>query len=196
MVIPINYRKSAEGSIASYDYFDIAEGTGILTLYGATTTTGAILTKNIVYSTTIEESGAGSAPSQTFELSPFNLPKIISGTAYINVTMEADSVSTPYTAYLVFQFYKNSDTLGSATSGAVLTAASEYKTGLYSVAIPETNFKKGDVLKLEVTMVDSASNGHLAWGHDPKNRDGTYITPTTTETTTQLVVNVPFKIDI
>lgn len=95
-VIPTPFGQSQEAAIASYNYSDIADGTGIFTWYGATSedSTGKeyILT-NAGYTssgaTTFETGGASTVREPKccdFSTSAFNLPQNMKGTSTIALT--------------------------------------------------------------------------------------------------------------
>src|SRR3990167_1116392 len=91
MPVPIVYRKSGEQSIATYDYFDIAEGTGIKAFYPATLSgaLGILTADSNVYSDLPESQGNTISDAYALQSSgayrvTFNLPKIIKGTMYVN----------------------------------------------------------------------------------------------------------------
>jgi len=109
-------------SIASYDYTDIAEGTGVNDFYGfvnvtgsgtssgSTLISGSSLSQNALYSAQIEDVTAYSTSTWAssgfwiagyhddeidvdFDLTPFYLPKNIGGTAYVRFSYYANAVT-------------------------------------------------------------------------------------------------------
>jgi len=203
MVIPINYRKSAEGSIASYDYFDIAEGTGIIVLYGAQDAAGNyVLSNQTLFSATIETSTTTSL-EMNFDLAPFNLPKDIKGTAIVSYGTSIQGNTGGGT--LLFTFYKVSDSVETSMGSCTVSHNKPFVLGEFlSATLTETHFKIGDSLRLSVLLTDNSDVG-IGFGLDPLNRDGTAsyggfnlnLTPSTTPSvTTQLKFYCPFKIDI
>src|SRR4030042_3978975 len=99
MALPITFRKSPEGSVTSYNFYDIAEGTGIVKFYlNATETSSAIayhLDTNPLYSAVIDVGFAYAAGGYTqytdydFDVSTFNLPKTIRGTGIVQITIQS-----------------------------------------------------------------------------------------------------------
>jgi len=68
------------------------------------------------------------------------------------------------------------------------------------VEIPETIIKRGERITIRIegyVNKTSLTGGRVIIGTDPKNRDGTYITPSTDTpvTTTKFDCHLPFKID-
>ena len=209
MAIPQVYKTAAEGAIASYNYTDIAEGTGIVTFYAARTqdsvASHSILTQNVVYSDIASTAVINNVGSDTwgkkidwdFDLSPFNMPQTIGGKANISVSWQ---VTTPTSGtaegYLLFLIKKNDSFIASVatiTRGNTPVTTYEEKTSLLEVTVPKTHFKKGDVLR--VTMEGWARSGAVSDGmltvlHDPKART------INTFDTSVLQVNMPFDLDL
>lgn len=223
-VLPINFPLPSESAVASYDYYDFADGTGMKLLYFAATSDDEILTANSVYSNTIETSYLKDPMNDTsytkyidkdFDLSAFTTPKTIGGTAYFNGTFYFDSGNTgagqTMSAYIQIMVRKwdGSSETEIANNTYTLSHGSgnstEKKLFCMSVTIPNTNFKIGETLRISVlvygklTAVDSGLEDlTVAFGYDPMNRDGTYIIPSADDpvTTTQLKGWIPFKIDL
>ena len=223
MSLPIVFRKAPEGAIASYDYYDISEGTGMKEFFcgtsGKTTDTpnaassiyyisNAILFQNQFYSNDIEtfhQNAGGQAMKMCFGflLAPFNQPKIIKGKAYFQGSIYRDAVGTDNTWFNEIKLQKVSGTtvtdLNTATSGAVWVPLA---SGADFIEIPITgthNFKIGDQLKLyfETQYVYTPDSEGVAITHDPMDRDGTYIKPSVNSTqTSQMKLWVPFKIEL
>jgi hypothetical protein len=114
------------------------------------------------------------------------------------VTHASNAVGTPFSFKLTLQLKKNGENLGDSADTAEITTGTAVVVNLIEISIPETNFAKGDTFGIAVTVTETANNGYLAWGHDPMNRDGDYISPSSDdpESTTRFIVRVPFKIDI
>ena len=218
MGVPRTYRKSQEKAIASYDYTDIASAEGVINFYPYQVYDGdnsQILNKlnNLIKrSRTIEilevTGGAGSQ-NITCDLSEFNLPRSIEGTAYANGTSAVFYVSgsTPtktITITIKFQKWDGSTATDIADNKAEdwePTADSSTQTfnWIIPITIPRTHFKKGETLRIIISTSWTVSGGGV-WGYgvglDPYNRDGTYITPSTDDVVTKTELSVPFKIDL
>ncbi len=209
MPVPIQYRKSSEAAIATYSYTDISEGTGVVKFYGySTETSGANLyhlSTNPYYSEEVEVS-VSTNTTYNFNLSAFNLPKIIKGTAVINGTIDIKSAAggTDVDGWILFYIYKVSgsvvSTLGSASTPVYNAAAGAETKHILSVpiTISKTNFKKGDILRLTamIYVYNKVGTNTVSLGIDPQNRDGTYIKPSTDGLITKLEFNCPFVIDL
>ena len=191
--IPIIYRKAGETAVASYNYTDIAEGTGVVVFYGFKTYDGNYhLSNNVLYSETIETISATNM-TFNFDLSPFNLPKIIKGTALVKFCFRiiaAGTISFVLTLQKVSGGAATSIGTASLSNYSVTTAP---VNRLVSIALTETHFKAGDFLRFVMDVTNNG--GSTAYGHDPANREGVYVTPVATYPT-KLEVHIPFKLDL
>ncbi len=213
MGVPRVYRTAGEGSIISFNFTDIAEGTGIVIYYGyATETSGGndyhLTTQSTIYSTEIDEIGASvTAVDRDFDLSVFNIPAILKGTALVSFTIGARSGTGTTTQSTAVVTIRKVTTAGetdivSVTSPTVTAGASATVLELMTVplTVPKTHFKKGDTLRLNITVTPVRAAGsqgaEAILGHDPRNRDGSFITPSTDspDTITQVIFHAPFDI--
>ncbi len=214
MVVPPTFT-TAPPAIASYDYVDIADGTGVIVFQGATTklvtTTSHFLTKSNIYSNDIESAGSINSAALTkvldvdFDTSILNFSRIMRGTAIINIPMNISSSAT-YTGVLIVRISKwdgSTETLiATATSETIGPATGSLsKVMAVHLTLPETPFKVGDAIRLGIEgwiqRTAGGVAGTLTIAHDPQNRDGTKITPTGDATlTTKLVANIPFEINL
>jgi len=192
MPVPVTYRTGGEGAIASYNYTDISEGTGVVVLNGFSTEASGAgieykLTTTTPYSSYIETSGA----PWVFNLSAFNLPKTIKGTAIVKLA--AYLISGAPTEHTLTVSIQKVTTSGTTTLGSVETPQLSNPIN-YTLNIPltETNFKKGDNLRLNIAKNGGAP---IVLAHDPANREGSYIKPVTTFPT-KLIAHIPFKLDL
>lgn len=227
--LPINFAVPTENIIASYSYTDVAEGTGIQTFYGFALNSGLsgavsyALSEKVHYTThTDATTGANTAIVHTsgavvvaeadptnsfdldFDLTAFNLPKVIKGTAVVQVPWGMNyTPSGALSGALIVQLAKVSD--GTETvfaSGAVQRAINNSGT-LYSLStlrIPvatEQSFKKGDNLRMNVIgrVLESGGNAQIGVAHDPMDRAGATVYTASNLPTRVLKINVPFKID-
>ena len=210
MTIQKKYIKSQEQAIASYDFTDITEGTGVVNFQGySSQLSGAslftyFLGKEIVASQDIETStSGGTAKTLTFNTNNFNLPKIIKGETIIRfsgaLTYSQVSAST---LYFVVTLQKVSggvvSDLGTATSYVISKSgnATEIKNFLININVSQTHFKIGDNLRLVIVMTPGGAGPVASYiAHDPQNRAGPIITPVSTYPT-NMDVFIPFRIDL
>jgi len=151
-------------AFASYNYTDIAEGTGVSIFYG-------IIGPGITDFNLISNLDDGSASNRTYSgaaspgttytmatISSFNQPKTIKGNASIICNSNWDTGSGGST---IFKLYKvdgvtaaetlvgTLDTISNSASGAV----QRYTFGTTT----ETHFKRGDSLRLKITVIVGGS---------------------------------------
>ena len=206
MAVPINYRRSNEQVIASYDYYDLGEGTGIKTLYGAklalSGSTLYLLTPNeaVLSSTAMTTTGEGTV-TMNFDLSPFNMPKIVTGTAYFSAPL-ANSAAGGTGSKLWVQVQKVSEgvvsNVSSEVQGANLYGNSAHSMEFIPITVNRTHFKKGDILRLVVKLICGVGGGTAETTHDPAGRDGTDLTSATTAPviSTKMRLYMPFLVDL
>jgi len=197
-----SFLRSAESISANYSYVDVADGTGVIEFYGAqtydtTNSTKYILTTNSIYSNVPEI--VNPSGTYNFDLSAFNLPRAIKGTAYFSVGMYMNTAATNG-YFITAKIQKSSGGVvtdcSSAFQGATLNSNGIWKMILIAIPLTPTHFKKGDFLRLNL-VVDGADNGEWAMGCDPTGRNGTYITSAlvSPSMSTKLTLNIPFQID-
>lgn len=211
------YIKSQEQQIVSYNYNDIAEGTGIITFlpFTARNAAGAIyrMSQQALYSENVTSSGTFDGSStkvfdKTFRLNSFNKPQTIGGTAYfvIPVYVEVDVSNDVMTAQVTVTVQKSDGTtstdivevIGSTLTGAA--GVSINKIFNIEAVIPQTHFKIGEYLQVQVEVTAQRTSGsgvthQYAVGHDPQNRDGTYIT-VSDSIITKMSFDIPFRLDL
>lgn len=211
--MPINFPLPSESAVASYNYTDMAEGTGVTMFYLAATNGDNILTPNQIYSDVIEYStGAHNLTTDfvknmdvDYDLSAFNSPRTVKGTAYINFTghiwKSGTAVVTSKFTIKVRKWDGTTETeIGNATT-AEITDAAGYKLTALAIPLTQTHFGIGDVLRVTIEGYDKEaapdSTNILIVGQDPMNRDGTYIIPSTDDpvSITQSKIWIPFKIE-
>ena len=203
MPVPVTYRTGGEGAIASYNYTDVAEGTGVIAFQGFNVgTSGAIVsTKYILGTQTLYsyevESAVTSTTAYPFNLSAFNLPKTVKGTATLRFSVQYNGNITE-NANFVAEIFKVSGgtpaSMGSACTDSLTSGGSAIiKNIVLRINLNETPFKKGD--NLRITITPYLTQGTAVLAHDPANRDGTIITPATTYPT-KLEAHIPFKLDL
>lgn len=217
-VMPINFPLPSESAIASYSYSDLAEQTGVQLFYAATCSTGEfVLTQNSFNSASVEtlstEADFDAAVfdlilDKDFDLTPFNAPQTIRGYAYINFFVAGIRTGGAGNIHYQLQaLIRKWD--GSTETEIASNAVVEFNPGTADarhiclrVTIPETHFKIGENLRLTIKGWGRGGTAgttvKICIGHDPMNRDGTYIIPSTDvpESTTQFKLWIPFKLDL
>lgn len=203
--------------LASFDYIDLADGTGTRIFYGYSTRSSAggdyHLSRQQVFASDVAAEDNRSATTFTnmldldYDLSEFNFPQTIKGTATITCCFNG-AASSPDTKIRVIVKVRKWD--GSNETEIASVQSIDYTDPLVKVitmniTIPRTNFKKGETLRLTMEhwgQRDGGGTVYLSAGQDPQNRDWnsgsgfTDITPSSDDppSITQLVFHCPFEI--
>lgn len=209
--------QSQPSAIASYSYTDIAEGTGNQLFYLCQTEDNSgvdqILTTQTPYSSVIEEAYGIQATDNfgadkvdlDFDLTAFNMPKVVGGTALINAGIYINGQTAEKAwSYVKFTLRHVSDgvetAIGTAQSETYFKDADsgEQFTICMPMVVTEKKFKAGDILRLNVAVRASGSGsgsvGDIVFGTDPVNRDGSLITPSSEDSITSSRITIPFRL--
>lgn len=209
--------KNQSANLVSYDYTDVADGTGKLLLYpfvARTTAAVYLMDSNLHYSESISTTGTIGATSaaterfnQTFSMAAFNTPRIVGGTALFTLptfikTSISDQVLNGYWIVTIYKYSGGVQTsIATITSLTTTTAAGAdlNKIMVIQLDVPNTSFKIGDILqvKLQAYLWQSSGSANAkTWevGHDPIGRNGTYLNSTYNQIT-KAVFEIPFRID-
>jgi len=205
MPLPKKYAPPLTPVIATYNYVDVAEGTGITTFNACTTNVAGtekyFITTAEPYSNTIETNlgalGAGVTADKDFDTGELNLPIIVKGTATVNVTSALIDGGSYFLYAKLRKWDGTSETEIAQGSGSILaTDGNLRRTILLKISdIPPTLITIGEQIRLTVGA-QGVTAGGTAWiAHDPQNRDGTTFVPSTTPAiTNKLIANIPFQI--
>lgn len=212
-MIPNKYMLEGERAIASYDFLDIATGTGYKTFYGVDVSGAKVLTTDVFYgrkgfSGNLNTGDTeGKRVSGAFVLN-FEVPMTIGGDCIANVPFifYKNSATTTFSAITSGAFYLVKEDLTETQLGdtmvdtfAFTMAAGEAQLWQVSTSkfeLPRTTIKPTEQLKFVVDTGVVTSDLRLLIGHDPKNR--TTFAGTNglnTWTSSQLLINLPIKID-
>ena len=213
-------------NIQSYNYTDIAEGTGVINFKLFTTTDSVgndyILGTQTLYSSLIDTAVSCTASYENFtkvgdldfDLTPFNTPKDIKGTAvfqFSHLAKSAGSANTSLDGYTIVRVRKWNGTteteIGSAQSPTLSpTVSGDEKSGIVCMeaTLTNTHFAAGEILRVTVEMwvkaTDVGTNSGVYYvGHDPVNRDSTSadgIKPSVDPLIQTFNVYIPFRLDI
>ena len=199
------YRKSPM-NIVTYDFIDIEEGVGYVTLYGYNqSTSGATvyrLGRERVYSQDIEISGAsaagwGNIKDVDFDIS-FNQPKVINGAIKFNIPYHQAGGGSPssYIFANVFKYDGSTETaLGSVCSKNFQAGTTPSVINM-EVDINSIKFIPSDTLRINLVLQaqSNPASTHAIY-HDPQARNGWNATVGTNIGTTTFSVQVPFVLD-
>jgi hypothetical protein len=193
-----SFIRSGEGSIGSYDWEDIADGTGIVEFIAQATTDGTniyyFMHRNInnyatPYSTsaTTTSSNYADVASLNFDLAPLNLPRIVKGKAYFLIPIGIGCNSALDTVMgkvvITVSNYTASETIATSADyvrtreGGSESATKKTEHVLtIPLELPRTPMKKGDVLRVNVSFQIKRSAGTTSTvggviAYDPLNRD-------------------------
>jgi hypothetical protein len=203
-VIPNRYLLP-DNVIASYDYQDIANGSGVVTFYGTTTTdlgsgiNYALTSTDDYADTTITKRPTGTTTVNFYSLA-FNIPRTLKGTAYVVLPIETSTTSTA-NSNLQFRL-KILETDGSTTrnitSNLTFSTTEQSRTHILFVEMPitEDTIREGEKLLLTIILT-SVGTGNINIMHDPKNRYNTASTNNEGNSVSAIMkVLVPFKVDV
>lgn len=170
---------------------------------------------SIVQVVTVSTTGAtyviGS--SRSFSLSEFKVPQTIKGDVYISnsfASKNSGGGASTLRGKLKYILYKNSTEIGSAFTKYVQTSSTVYSDSAYMPVLVKisistaVHFEIGDQLILKVeawAKTNAGANGTYTakFGTDPLGRDdpdGDLTPSSDSDITTQLITNVPFKINV
>jgi len=224
MVQPIKF--SGRESITSYDFNDLAAGTGIQLFYGgihAYRTVGnliisaAVLSDNTFYSdeivrTKIIATSLSNELIQSLDLNlKFNTTRIVNGNILVNVPLGFIHPAGGGNNFTFGTFSLNK-VVGSTTTfiqsgmtsliGSTSTTTSAYVNNFcMSFTVSAMTFSKDDTLRLTVDQYSQGGAGAsgivYGIGVDPMNRNDTATNKPIPDTSdSSLIVQVPFKLEV
>jgi hypothetical protein len=154
--LPINFPLPNESAIASYDYTDIADGTGVIQYYGMRVITNAAETFILITSPLLAPGAVASktrllsGSTADFDLTPYTTPRVLKGTAYINC--QNYSANTNYITGVITHVRGVTETdISSTVTSQSCTGASE-EAFLIPLPLTETLFKIGDFLRVTISV--------------------------------------------
>lgn len=208
MPVPQTYTTGAK-AVASYNFSDIDEGTGIVTYkaYSSEKNSGEQygLTTTDVFSHLVSSSGSVASSATydiDFDTGVQNFPRIIKGTATVTVTWKVTNSSGSNSNFIFAKLRKwdgTTETELAESSGAIIDSASGLvrTTNLKITPIEITKILQDEQIRLTVgvTGVTAGNSPRAHIAHDPQNRDDDYFSTGNFDTTT-LKFDCPFKIEI
>ena len=208
-LVPINFPLPPESAITSFPYSDIESGTGTVIYYGASEKSGAttsyILTTKSVSSqdsATLVGSGASGSVEYNFDLTPLNVPKVVKGKGFLNLTVQGNKNTNDGTinvAVRVIKYDGSSETELMSSINQDVTIVSDTfasRTILFPLDLTQTVFKIGDILRLELIYSWSVVGGAfsaLQLGTDPADR---FTFETSSNTSSVLALYIPFRLTL
>jgi hypothetical protein len=185
--LPETYRKSGEVT-ASYDFVDVASGTGYITFYAGATDAGKVLSNNIFYSNyiCIDTNGSDAAYTKIIDEDfdvLLNKPFTLRGMGIVTASlMVGTGGGTAYGKLLVrLRKWDGATETEIAASGygfeISTAAATVYETSTLQLTIPVTTRKRGEYLRLTIEGWEKNNPGggggnrtDLSLGTDPMAR--------------------------
>ena len=203
MVLPKKFQ-SQDRSIVSFDFVDIAEGTGTIVYHGLVSEiSGASsfkLSQTDDFSSLIEttETTFPATTTMDFDSPPFNLQRVLKGIASASIPFYMAQGNANYAHVTAEMFVVNSGVATSISDEVFSTntvAGGEGKQMFLPMPLTQTILKVGEQVRCTVKLVtrDGAVNANV--GHDPQGRDGTNIT-TANKMSSIMKVNIPFRVDL
>ena len=194
MVLPRVFSNERERIIASFPSTDLRNGTGYEDYFLIESEDSGgkdyHLTPNRDFSnSTAITTTAPSTIDLDYDLTPFALPQTINGMVLISIPAESSSGDPDFT----IELYKVDDA-GETQIGSTITfnplISTTNKMLYFRMPIVNEHFRKGEILRLRVVMVQSGGGSHR-YGIDPAGRTDANLPITTTSK-----VSIPFKIDL
>ncbi len=215
--IPPIFPVPAEAAIVTFDAVDFAEGSGIVKFWlFASKLVGGLdyhLGREVVYSGgAVNVTGSVdtkvSSPTNIdidFDLTTFNLPRTIEGTATLQIghAAEASGGGNEVGSTITARIRKWDGTTETEIANSVseeISSSAVIINRIHNmpIVIPRTHFKIGETLRLSLDVTSriiGGGGGVVGIGHDPQNRDGIFITPSTQANITATFILMPFRID-
>ena len=175
MTTPTFFRQSNENTLTSYNYIDIADGTGVQTFYALHSYTNSGAAYFLSSQADYGSDEVITATDVDIDLTPFNIPRDATGIANINFYGRmSGGGTTRWWAQL------------SKVSGGVETPMGSGTSGTYpgdiqiilKIPITDTHFVKGDVLRLTIMHSGTGTSSYYISASKP------------------IKINVPFKINL
>lgn len=210
--LPINFPVPSEQTIASYNYVDVEEGTGIVEYYGTRKQGSAgdayYLLRNPYRSAGYSKYSVGgnlnylTTGSYTFDTLTFSAPRYVQGNAYFSAGSLIDAGDTPYIEVQLFHVDSgnNETAITGNIDGAHYGLTGDLAINLF-VVLPITTphqVKIGEKIRMKITTHTSSGTFYL--GCDPS--DTSFPTtlgiaaPENTYATTKMTIGIPFRLDL
>lgn len=221
-MIPNKFQTSSPLT-AVYDHSDFIEGIGYTVFYPYVSidSTGLYygMTPSSTFASINRSSSAWQLPyietqgnvlttswaesvSLTFNSPTFNRSRILQGTAYLVFgTGYYSAISTTFDEYYIFTLYKHDGTTATQIATVTTSTITSSNAMIHTIAleVPKTKLKVGEYIQAKLQIygirTGAATSLYTMVGHDPLNRDGQTITPSSSNICqTRMEVHIPFKI--
>jgi len=201
MGIPVIYDKG-EQVLATYDFYDVASGTGYVRLYGcdfldedaSPTSWARLITSQVYGDYGYTQSQTATAVDKDFDLI-VESPIIIEGKIIINLW--GGSANNPTSTTANIDFYVVDKDGNETHIGTQIQKAFTFEnnTLLWSAEyeVPNNTIKAGERLRMSLTTTACDAATHVVWLHDPANRND-ISNEGVTWTSSQLTIDLPIKL--
>ena len=209
--VPQNFQ-SISNVIASYDFVDIASGTGYITLYAGTTCDLKVLSNFIFASNTVADDASTAGATVGYELMIdhdydllLNRPLDIKGLGVVNVPIRAGNISNDYYCIVILRKWDGvTETDIVTNTGSTISAGADNVYFMNSIDLncPLTHYKKGEYLRLTIRLYGNSSAGaaNVQYGHDPESRTYDVLSGITwaggADCPTQLKLLLPVRLNL
>lgn len=198
MVLPRVFRNERERVILSFNWTDLATGTGYRTFYPAAAQDSAsieyFLTQTRIDGNPIKDSLNGSSSEErNFDIE-FEQPQTIRGTAFFNFTQFVGASSSTKTQIEVFHVDKDSNEISLGTKTSLTRNGTNTWRELLKIELTEKHFAIGEKLRISVIFTHTGANSSNNWFDPASSITTTDILGRTVGT--DFVCNIPFKIDL
>lgn len=216
----LNKFSTASPVIASFNFTDIVDGTGVIVLYPfvARDASGRIkIMDSRINATEVKGEGVDVSVSDAekfnfdFDTKKFNATRTVEGTALLKLPMKVDrftssTVVTVVATITIFKWDGSTETqIGQTIFTRVTGLGGDFDSSnsMVELDLTRTVIPVGQQVRLNIVIRAQITSGsgddtNLLIGHDPLGEDFVYIgdSETTTMTDSQMKLDLPFKLDI
>jgi hypothetical protein len=172
--VPTNFQ-ALSNVLPTYQFIDIAAGTGFIIFYAGNTVDLNLLSNFAYYSDTIRSTNTVGSIGDTLLYDVdydiyLNKPLDIVGIGIVNLGLYAEPNAQ---AYAIIKLRKWTGAVETDIISNTTTQSGGYFTTATDLIIPLTHFKKGETMRLTIEVHGVNNTGvakYIAYGHDPKNR--------------------------
>lgn len=195
--VPINFAVPSE-ALVSYSYLDLFSKTGWLTFYGQHCDAGKFLNVTNTIESGSQSFAVANNTTYTFDFL-FNVPQTTKAGYAFLATLFGVANTGKYITVVASLFHVDAAAtetqIGSDTTiGTVNSGGVTWVGGRKSNAIPLTSkhFKIGETLRLKLLVTTNGSSPGIVC--DPTN--SSYTIDSVTYSKTNMLLNIPFKLDL
>lgn len=201
------FYETAPTKLVNYDWFDVTSLTGYKDFYGAKISGGYILTPQVIHTRTNDTATASQYYWTQFDFDvDFDIEVrkqfVLDGEAYVQIpilrknTSGAGATLANWITVNIIHYDGTTETILATKKDGVSVninnGVNQQLIASFSMEIPQTVFKVGEIVRLNVVGTQSGGSSDTRTGwlmHDPPDRTVTGID------TTQLKIQLPFRIE-